>query len=151
MNFKFCSLLVVTALITGCSYAPVQVKRRISFDELNRYEINCARAVQQINFLNSQRLSTDEERQSNYEVSKYNLLSNFNGIVDLSTPVTADHRQHMTNVHDDYNFYINLKITQINEYCLEHYVSPGECRWIDPESQACKNLNHRGVSRSRLH
>ena len=149
MNIRFCSLLALTAVISGCAYTPTHVQRRITFEELNRFEINCSNAIQQINFLNKQRLTRAEQRQSAAEVSTYHLLSNFNGLVDKTIPRTADYRQHLSNVHDDHTFYINFKINQINEYCLENYVNPAECRQLDPESQACKNLASRS-SRSQL-
>ncbi|CAB4129849.1 hypothetical protein UFOVP116_144 [uncultured Caudovirales phage] len=136
MQAKLCSVLVASLLV-GCAYSPTVSKRRMAIEDLDRYEINCNIAIQQINFLNSQKTTRREVLASRAEVSKYNLVAKFNGIMDPYTPNTSDYRQHRAQANDEFNHTINYKIEQINQYCLGNYENPNVCYAARPDSPAC--------------
>lgn len=115
----------------------------MSFDDLESYTIDCPNAVQQINFLNSQKTTRQDVFASQYELSKYKFVSKIVGLPGEVDPGTADFRQHSAVASDSYNATIMYKIAQINQYCLKDFDDPYVCSPLRPYTASCKRLRGR--------
>jgi len=97
------SALTIVAMTAGCAFNP-----RMSYDELNTFNIDCSKKYEQIDFLRSQ-LPTQNERLG--AALTRSLLT------ELPAHFRGEKSEHSRLINDDYGFIVRAQIGTLERHC----------------------------------
>ena len=121
--------LVLATTLGGCA-----VSQRMSIDDLNYYQVDCANASQQYKFLSSQLTSRSDRLTSQFALSSLTgqFFSRLDGTYD----------QHASSISRENDAVIRVKLDQLRR-CDPAYTNPEICDLANQGSPACQRMSQR--------
>lgn len=104
-------IAVIAALfvLSGCSTTATTTAVRMDYESINNFKIDCAHKQEQIDFLRSQQLTTNETFVNAF------MVTGTLGYINSNADGTYNDRRKMFD--NSHKAIINAKIDQIRQYC----------------------------------